>query len=49
MNSKILLAFVPEQSHSAVANGSFSYIIGGIVALLLMGYLIYTLLKPDKF
>ena len=32
-----------------VSNGSVSYIIGGIVALLILGYLIYTLLRPDKF
>jgi K+-transporting ATPase KdpF subunit len=31
------------------SNGSFSYMIGGIIAVLLMGYLVYTLLKPEKF
>jgi len=31
------------------SNGSLSYIIGGILAVLLMVYLVYTLLKPEKF
>lgn len=31
------------------SNGSLSYIIGGIIAVLLMIYLVYTLLKPEKF
>ena len=26
-----------------------SYIIGAIIALFILGYLIYSLLKPDKF
>jgi K+-transporting ATPase KdpF subunit len=30
----------------AVSNG---YITGGIISLLVFGYLIYALLKPDKF
>ena len=34
---------------AVVSNGPVSYIIGGIVALLILGYLIYTLLRPDKF
>jgi K+-transporting ATPase KdpF subunit len=43
------LAVVPIHSDSTVSNGPLSYIIGGIIALLIMGYLIYTLLRPDKF
>ena len=31
------------------SNGSLSYFIGGVIAILLMGYLVYTLLKPEKF
>jgi K+-transporting ATPase KdpF subunit len=31
------------------SNGPVSYLIGGIIALLILGYLIYTLLRPDKF
>jgi K+-transporting ATPase KdpF subunit len=37
------------QHKSAVSNSPVSYLIGGIIALLIMGYLIYTLLHPDKF
>ena len=36
-------------SVEAVSNGPVSYIIGGIIALIIMGYLIHTLLRPDKF
>jgi K+-transporting ATPase KdpF subunit len=43
------LLVVPVQANSAVSNGTLSYLIGGIVAFLILGYLIYTLLHPDKF
>jgi K+-transporting ATPase KdpF subunit len=43
------LAVVPLHSDASVSNGPVSYLIGGIIALLIMGYLIYTLLRPDKF
>jgi K+-transporting ATPase KdpF subunit len=43
------LAFVPVHSGEAVSNSPVSYIIGGIIALLILGYLIYTLLHPEKF
>ncbi len=33
---------------TAEATGT-SYIIGAFIALLIFGYLIYSLLKPDKF
>jgi K+-transporting ATPase KdpF subunit len=49
LKSFISLLIVPVQSDSAVSNSPASYLIGGIVALLIMGYLIYTLLHPDKF
>jgi len=48
-NSFILLAATPATSDAAVSNGPLSYWIGGIIALLILGYLIYTLLRPDKF
>jgi K+-transporting ATPase KdpF subunit len=47
IKSFILLA-VPATSDVAVSNGPVSYLIGGIIALLIMGYLIYTLIRPDK-
>jgi len=47
--SLMSLAVVPVQPERAVSNGPVSYIIGGIIALLILGYLIYTLLRPDRF
>ncbi len=47
--SFLALGVVPLHTETAVSNGPASYIIGGIIALLIMGYLIYTLLHPDKF
>jgi|GEM_PF-376575 K+-transporting ATPase KdpF subunit len=54
MNSKastslLSLLVVPIQPGTNVSNGPLSYLIGGIIALLILGYLIYTLLRPDKF
>jgi K+-transporting ATPase KdpF subunit len=31
------------------ANNPLSYLIGGIVALLILGYLVYTLMRPERF
>jgi K+-transporting ATPase KdpF subunit len=47
--SLLSLVVLPVQTGAAVSNGPVSYLIGGIIALLIMGYLIYTLLHPDKF
>jgi K+-transporting ATPase KdpF subunit len=47
--SLMSLAVIPVQPGATVANGPVSYIIGGIIALLILGYLIYTLSRPDKF
>ena len=47
--SFMLLAVVPDTSGAAASNGTVSYLIGGIVALLILGYLVYTLLWPEKF
>jgi K+-transporting ATPase KdpF subunit len=45
------LTVVPINTDTAASasNSPVSYLIGAIVALLIMGYLIYTLLRPDKF
>jgi K+-transporting ATPase KdpF subunit len=43
------LFIVPIQQDAQVSNGPLSYLIGGIIALLILGYLIYTLLRPEKF
>jgi K+-transporting ATPase KdpF subunit len=47
--SCLLLVVSPAASGAVVSNGPMSYLIGGIIALLIMGYLVYTLLRPDKF
>jgi K+-transporting ATPase KdpF subunit len=47
--SLFLLTAIPVSSDTAVSNGPISYLIGGIVALLILGYLVYTLLRPEKF
>ena len=47
--SFMLLAVVPAPSGAVSSNGPVSYLIGGIVALLILGYLVYTLLRPEKF
>jgi K+-transporting ATPase KdpF subunit len=47
--SLMSMAVVPVHSGEAVSNGPLSYIIGGIIALFIMGYLIYTLMHPEKF
>lgn len=39
---------VAVPSDPVVANGSLSYLTGGIVALLILGYLVYILLHPEK-
>jgi len=48
-SSFISLVVLPEHADTVVSNGPISYLIGGIIALLIMGYLIYTLMRPDKF
>jgi K+-transporting ATPase KdpF subunit len=48
-NSFILLTAAPATSGGTVSNGPVSYLIGGIIAILILGYLIYTLIHPDKF
>lgn len=49
VKSFLLIAVVPAPSEAAASNSPLSYLIGGIVALLIMGYLVYTLLHPEKF
>ena len=45
MNAIILSA----TSKSIEMNNSSGYIIGAIIALFILGYLLYTLIKPEKF
>jgi K+-transporting ATPase KdpF subunit len=54
MKTKFATFFTPlgvmsVQQGEAVSVGPVSYIIGGIIALLIMGYLIYILMHPEKF
>ena len=51
MNTKILLLLTIENigTDASLTDNRISYLIGGIIALLILGYLIYTLLRPDKF
>jgi K+-transporting ATPase KdpF subunit len=48
-SSFILLVASPAQPGGAGSNGPVVYLIGGIIALLIMGYLVYTLIRPEKF
>jgi K+-transporting ATPase KdpF subunit len=47
--SLISLLAVPAGKTTALSDAHGSYIIGGIIALLILCYLIFTLLKPEKF
>lgn len=48
LKSAWIVAVAPAGTAQAV-NTTSSYIIGALIALLIMGYLIYTLIRPDKF
>jgi len=48
VKSFMLLAAAPVPS-GATANSPLSYLIGGIIALLILSYLVYTLVRPEKF
>ncbi|MCX6221881.1 MAG: K(+)-transporting ATPase subunit F [Bacteroidia bacterium] len=45
MNAIILLT----KSQAVEVSTSTGYIVGAVIALLILGYLVYTLLKPEKF
>ncbi|MDD4922752.1 MAG: K(+)-transporting ATPase subunit F [Bacteroidales bacterium] len=36
-------------SQAAGVNLSVGYVIGAVIALLVLGYLLYSLIKPEKF
>ena len=48
VSSYIFLAAIPAFGDFASYRPQ-SYLIGGIIALFLMGYLFYSLIKPEKF
>ncbi|MCX6269009.1 MAG: K(+)-transporting ATPase subunit F [Bacteroidetes bacterium] len=41
-----ILVITARSSEMNVAHG---YVIGAVIALFIMGYLIYSLIKPEKF
>ena len=47
--SDMLVVNVHTSANNAAANGPVSYLIGALIALIIMGYLVYSLLKPEKF
>jgi len=52
MKTKLFSAaiiIISTKAESNPANGYTSYLIGLVIALFLMGYLVYSLIKPDKF
>jgi F subunit of K+-transporting ATPase (Potass_KdpF) len=49
MCMKILPVIVSVASNPAGHDNQIGYLIGGLIALMILGYLAYTLLHPDKF
>jgi K+-transporting ATPase KdpF subunit len=49
MSTKVFAAIVSFSSATGRYDNKISYVIGGIMALLILGYLVYTLLHPEKF
>jgi K+-transporting ATPase KdpF subunit len=45
----ISLLVVPPSSTTSTASSTEGYVIGAIISLLIMVYLIYSLIKPEKF
>jgi len=49
MSTKFLSSVVPVGSGTSLTGNSLSYLLGGIIAFLILVYLIYTLFRPEKF
>jgi K+-transporting ATPase KdpF subunit len=49
MCTKVLSGIVGLSSSAAGSDNNISYLTGGVIALLILGYLVYTLLHPEKF
>jgi K+-transporting ATPase KdpF subunit len=47
--STLTIVVAPVHAGAAISNDPLSYLIGAIIALLIMGYLVYTLIRPEKF
>jgi K+-transporting ATPase KdpF subunit len=44
-----IMVFAPEAAHQATASNKTGYVIGAIIGILIFCYLIYSLIKPEKF
>jgi K+-transporting ATPase KdpF subunit len=49
MEVATILVVPTSKSFELNSNSCSCYILGGIIALLLLGYLFYTMIKPEKF
>jgi len=47
--SSLVVLMVTPAASAASSDASGSYLIGGIIALLIMAYLVYSLIRPEKF
>jgi K+-transporting ATPase KdpF subunit len=43
------IAIRPESVQSSAGSGNMAYLAGIIIAIFIFGYLVYTLLNPEKF
>ena len=48
INSLVKIA-IPGGGNPDSSGSQAGYIIGGLIALLILGYLVYSLFKPEKF
>jgi K+-transporting ATPase KdpF subunit len=49
VNASVLLVVMSGASDATITSGHSGYLIGGIIALMILGYLIYSLIRPEKF
>jgi hypothetical protein len=49
LTSIIFLVVTPETTNDSALTNPVNYIIGGIVALFVVGYLFYSFRKPEEF
>jgi len=49
ITSVIFLVVTPETTNDSALTNPVNYIIGGIVALFIVGYLFYSFRKPEEF
>jgi hypothetical protein len=45
----MIFAVVPAHSETAETKGILTYIAGVLIALLIIGYLVYSFLRPHKY